>query len=63
MTSNEERHEIAEKLRAYPDDGMALRHMCRALGIKGNFYVARWTTVFKRLADLIDGGTTSNGTR
>ena len=63
MTSNEERHEIAERLRAYPDDGMALRHMCRALGIKGNFSVARWTTVFKRLADLIDGGTTSDGTR
>ena len=63
MTSNEERHEIAEKLRAYPDDGMALRHMCRALGIKGYFSAVRWTTVFKRLADLIDGGTTSNGTR
>lgn len=55
--------EVAERLRDYPGDGMALRHACRALGIDYKCSVREWVRVFGLLADLIDpdGGEAPRG--
>lgn len=60
--STAERREVAKRLRAYNGDGMALRHLCRSLGLrKSGQWADAWPVVFDRIADLIDPGEAEEG--
>jgi hypothetical protein len=53
--TDDERREVAARLRAYPGDGMALSHVRRALKIPSKSRSSQdWLIVFEMLADLIE---------
>ena len=61
MTSDEERRDIAAKLRSYDNSGMALRHALKSLGLPCATMGGNWVKVFDRLADLIEPEETEEG--